>query len=44
MVLLFNIYDYLMFSTFKDKIDDAYASLQVYSNIEDSGDIKTNVI
>ena len=29
-----------MFSPSKDKIDEVYASLQSYLNIEDDGDIK----
>ena len=35
MVLLFYVYDCLMFSTSEDKIDDIYASLQADLNIED---------
>ena len=35
MVLLFYVDDCLMFSPSKDKIDDVYASLQEYFNIED---------
>ena len=30
MILLFNIYDSLMFSSYKDNIDDVYTSLQAY--------------
>ena len=39
MVLLFYVYDCLMFSPSKDKIDEVYASLQADFNIEDSGEI-----
>ena len=36
MLLLFYVDDFLMFIPSKDKIDDVYASLQVYYNIEDN--------
>ena len=34
MVLIFDVHDFLMFSPFKDKIDDVYASIQEYFKIE----------
>ena len=40
MVLLFYVDDCLMFSYYQDKIDDVYASLWKYFNIEDGGDLK----
>ena len=40
MVLLFYVSDCLMFSPFKDKIDDIYTSLQEYFKIEDDGELK----
>ena len=36
-VLLFCVDDFLMFSTFNDKIDDLYDSLYAYLNIENDG-------
>ena len=39
MVLLFYVYECLIFSPYKDKIDEVYASLQADFNIEDSGEI-----
>ena len=39
MVILFYVYDFLMFSTSKDKIDEVYASLQEDFNIEDDGEL-----
>ena len=35
MVIIFYVEDCLMFSPFKDKIDDVYASIQEYFKIED---------
>ena len=40
MVILFYVYDFLMFSTSKDKIDEVYASLQEYFKIENDREIK----
>ena len=37
MVLLFYVYDWLMFITSKDKIDKVHASLQEDFNIKDDG-------
>ena len=37
MVLLFYVHDYLMFSPSKYKMDELYASLQKYFNLEDDG-------
>ena len=37
MVLLLYIDDFLILSTYKDRIDGFYTSLQEYLNIEDDG-------
>ena len=39
MVLLFYVDDCLMFSPYKDKIDEVYASLQEYFKIEDDREL-----
>ena len=39
MVLIFYVYGFLLFSPYKDKLDDMYASLWVYFNIEDDRDL-----
>ena len=39
MVPLFYVDDCLMFSPSKDKIEEVYASIQVYFNIEDDGEL-----
>ena len=39
MVLIFFVDDGLMFSYSQDKIDDVYAYLRAYFNIEDYGDL-----
>ena len=36
--------DFIMFSPFKDIIDDVYASLQEASNIEDDGDLNKYLV
>ena len=39
MVLLFYVDNCLLFSPYKDKIDEIYAYLRAYFNIEDDGDL-----
>ena len=39
IVLIFYVDSRLIFIPIKDKIDEVYASLQAYFNIEDDGDI-----
>ena len=40
MVLLFYVYDCLIFSPSEYKMDEVYASIQAYFKIEDDGDPK----
>ena len=40
MILLFYVDDFLMFSPFKDKIDEVYTYLQEYFNIQGDVEIK----
>ena len=37
IVLIFYVYKFIMFSPYKDKIDEVYTSIQEYFNIEDDG-------
>ena len=37
MVILFYVYDCLIFSPSKENVDDVYALLQAYFNMEDDG-------